>query len=125
MPKPTLELNYGAINLLKQVLSSLGWYTETSDAYRAGQLLESPEFELPRPPHDQVLSGSPEVRAEQQAAAERAALAWVRTKVSLECTEKQRETMKRCVESFMKKGGLPAGEVTNRILDQLGLAPTD
>lgn len=111
MATPTiLQLDRGSIRLLGQVLNSAGWSTTTSDSYRAGELLESPEFELPKPP------------AEQD---ESAALAWTRVHVELPISAKQRETARKAVEHFVLKAALTNGRHTNLLLRALGLAPED
>lgn len=135
MAKPTLtlDLNHGAISLLKQLLASAGWCDNPADSYRAGQLLtDAPELEIPKPPRDVIPALPQDLRAAwiqahptEVEANEAAALAWVRTPVALPCTEKQRETMKTCFAHFQKGKALPNGEVTNRLIAQLGLAPED
>jgi hypothetical protein len=111
----TLDLNLGAVRLLAQVLAQLGWYTETSDAYRAGAVLEMPELDTGQAPTGP--NGSP--------AGDDLVVPWLRQPRSIAISDKQRETCRRCVAHHLAKGALPPGPYTNRLIRALGLAPEE
>jgi hypothetical protein len=103
----TLNLTNGAVEGLKSVLGSAGWYDSAVQAYRAGQILEMPEMDLVAPPVAE------------------AAVLWRNEPRALVLNEKQRETAKQCVEAFIKKGAFSINAHAMALMRELGLAPTE
>ncbi len=118
-----LDLNNAAGYLLLQILVSPGWAGEDRALlYRAGQLLERPDFEFEDRPAGPAASAS---QADQRAASQ-ALEAWGKSPhVISNVTEKQRDACKKATEHVMQKGGVGASTTLNRILRTLGLAPED
>lgn len=113
MIKHTLTLNRDAVGLLAGALSQGAWYAEkdqTAHAYRAGQVLELP-----------AMDNGPQPESKDPLVAK----AWLSFPVSVELTDKQRDTVRACVEFFLKSGRLPPGRATSLLMRELGLAPED
>ncbi len=102
-----LNLTNGAIEALKQTLGSPGWYDTPSLAYRAGQILEMPEFDITAPP------------------IEEAAALWRKQPVTISLSEKLRDTAKKCIEAYLKKGSFSITKDAMVLMRELGLAPED
>lgn len=106
-----LNLDRGAINLLMVMLQGHSWYDTPADAYRAGEVLELPEFDDPAKPAETA------TQAEKKE--------YLLRPVTITVGEKQRDTLKRCVDTHAKKGFFGPSKHANRLLRELGLAPTE
>ncbi len=107
MSTHVLDLTHGAVETLKLALGSPGWYDTASLAYRAGQILEMPELDITAPPVPEAVDG------------------WRKHPMTLTLSEKLRDTAKKCVEHYLKKGGFAITKDAMVLMRELGLAPED
>lgn len=110
MSNHTAQINRGAAVLLSSMLIAPGWYEDGVTAARACAILEMPE--LDQDPGERK-DGSDELKA------------WESEVVALELTERQRDTIKTCVEKHAKGGRMPLGRAAGALLRAFGFEPKD
>jgi hypothetical protein len=101
-----------AAKALLDCLEAPSWSKTTSDIVQSAAILDK----LPDITQPDAVAGS-----KTQSEARKADPAWCDAEVLLELTEKQRETVKRCVTHWSEKGALPGGRYSAALLVAFGL----
>lgn len=115
----TLNLNRGSARLLLHLLQAAEWYAGDQAAghlARTGAIIEDPALDLPPTPK----VADPKQLTDEERAAEKE---WSAASVTFEPTFKQLDTIKVCVQHFVKRGALFPGAASARLLREVGLAP--
>lgn len=111
MAEHIIKINRGAARLLVSMLSHGGWYTDPAQAARACSLMDLPELE--QDPGDRK-DDSPEFKA------------WALESVEFKVTERQRDTVKACIEAHSKVGRFHIGNRSmGPLLRAFGFEPKD
>lgn len=113
--KHTIQLQQASTWLLAILLSRPTWAGTEGDAYRGSKIVTKiiPDIE----PSEKI------EKAETQRDMLRVDKAWCTTPIEFVLTDRQRDTVKVCVKSYIEKKALASGPFTLDILDAFGLAP--
>ncbi len=103
-----------AVFLLSGALEQPGWATTSRDHGEAFRLLESIIPELKQP--DEIAG----VRTQREARQKDAA--WCTAPHAFEITERQRDTIKKCLTALRDKAAMPTGWASQVLLVAFGLA---
>lgn len=104
------NLTRSAARLLASMLIAPGWYEDGITAARACAILEMPEFD--QDPGERK-DGSAELES------------WSAEPVVVTLTERQRDTIKSCIEKHAKRGAMPLGKAAGAIFRAFGFEPKD
>lgn len=113
-PSTSFSLPQFSVFVLTGALEQPGWAVTSRDHGCAFQLLETvlPAVKLP----EELRSCS------TQRAARDAAPSWCSQMLAVDITERQRDTVKKCLSTLRDKGALPPGWGTFALLSAFGLA---
>lgn len=120
-----MRLPLGSVSLMASALTQQGFSDDPRHLYRAGQLLEQLDYVLEsseRPEQPDLSEEMPRAQAEavRKQYAEKNKK-WIDREVDIDITEKQRETVKGCLEHLCKQRVLTAGRPLNGLIDAFGL----
>ncbi|HYE07785.1 MAG TPA: hypothetical protein VEL07_19860 [Planctomycetota bacterium] len=115
----SIELNRGAVALLRQCLPMAAWRIEPWDRHCADQLLADPAFALPALPTCPADGQAP---IEAVCAHAKAMEEWKRTPVIVAMSDKQWAAARRSVSYFHAAGAMPKSAHGALLLSRLGLA---